>query len=182
MKHLYAGTPPSKRDQIRYYAKFIQNSTDRDYRNKLHLLILVLLQILGYYYDIGAIVFNLELFFFALFQVECKKTVFFLELQYQRSSILQFSKLYIAQPPLSLSIEIYCLQNISKIPFAYYTFFFYVSTKYNNYYLAQFFIPDTIDNALMGRMVANSWLVLLLLTMACNPSELSLESSINKAR
>ena len=36
--------------------------------------------------------------------------------------------------------------------------------------------------ALMGRMVANSWLVLLLLTMACNPSELlSLESSINKA-
>ena len=181
MKHLYAGTPPSKRDQIRYYAKFIQNSTDRDQRNKLHLLILVLLQILGYYNDIGAIVFNLELFFFALFQVECKKTVFFLELQYQRSSILQFSKLYIAQPPLSLYRNL-LFTKYFKDPFCLLYFFFYVSTKYNNYYLAQFFIPDTIDNALMGRMVANSWLVLLLLTMACNPSELSLESSINKAR
>ena len=69
-----------------------------------------------------------------------------------------------------------------KDPFCLLYFFFYVSTKYNNYYLAQFFIPDAIDNALMGRMVANSWLVLLLLTMACNPFELSLESSINKAR
>ena len=181
MKHLYAGTPPSEGDQIRYHAKFIQNSTDRDYRNKLHLSILVLFQILGYYNDIGAIVFNLELFFFALFQVECKKTVFFLELQYQRSSILQFSKLYIAQPPLSLYRNL-LFTKYFKDPFCLLYFFFYVSTKYNNYYLAQFFIPDTIDNALMGRMVANSWLVLLLLTMACNPSELSLESSINKAR
>ena len=30
-----------------------------------------------WYYDIGAIGFKLELFFFALFLVECKKTVFF---------------------------------------------------------------------------------------------------------
>ena len=134
MKHLYAGTPPSEGDQIRYHAKFIQNSTDRDQRNKLHLLILVLLQILGYYYDIGAIVFNLELFFFALFQVECKKTVFFLELQYQRSSILQFSKLYIAQPPLSLSLSLSksTVYKIFQRSLLLTILFFYVSAKYNN--------------------------------------------------
>ena len=130
MKHLYAGTPPSEGDQIRYYAKFIQNLTDRDQRNKLHLLILVLLQILGYYNDIGAIVFNLELFFFALFQVECKKTVFFLELQYQRSSILQFSKLYIAQPPLSLSLYRNLLfTKYFKDPFCLLYFFFLCKCK-----------------------------------------------------
>ena len=181
MKHLYAGTPPSEGDQIRYYAKFIQNSTDRDYRNKLHLLILVLLQILGYYNDIGAIVFNLELFFFALFQVECKKTVFFFRtavLAQQHTSIFQI--VYCTTSTLSLYRNL-LFTKYFKDPFCLLYFFFYVSTKYNNYYLAQFFIPDTIDNALMGRMVANSWLVLLLLTMACNPSELSLESSINKA-
>ena len=118
--------------------------------------------------------------FLHFFRSNAKKQCFFLELQYQRSSILQFSKLYIAQPPLSLYRNL-LFTKYFKDPFCLLYFFFYVSTKYNNYYLAQFFIPDTIDNALMGRMVANSWLVLLLLTMACNPSELSLESSINEA-
>ena len=181
MKHLYAGTPPSEGDQIRYYAKFIQNSTDRDQKNKLHLLILELLQILGYYNDIGAIVFNLELFFFALFQVECKKTVFF----FQNCSISVAAYFNFPNCILhnlhSLSLSKSTVYKIFQRSLLLTILFFYVSTKYNYYYLAFFSIPDTIDNALMGRMVANSWLVLLLLTMACNPSELSLESSINKA-
>ena len=138
MKHLYAGTPPSEGDQIRYHAEFIQNSTDRDQRNKLHLLILVLLQILGYYHDIGAIVFNLELFFFALFQVECKKTVF-LDLQQTSSIAAQFNFPNCIAQPLSKS-TVYKI--FFKIHFAYFSMC--NNTQQNNY-LAQFFIPDTMD-------------------------------------
>ena len=119
--------------------------------------------------------------FLHFFRSNAKKQCFFRTavLAQQHTSIFQI--VYCTTSTLSLYRNL-LFTKYFKDPFCLLYFFFYVSTKYNNYYLAQFFIPDTIDNSLMGRMVANSWLVLLLLTMACNPSELSLESSINKAR